>query len=221
MQLLSIFATAFIVFAGATRGASVYQDDTDLIARGGAPEPSKTPAVQPPPAKAPVPKENVGASCFNGVHALLNGPGSRWITPLANACQNWVAKNNTELWSNKICVAAAGVSSPTILRNFDVCVTGAFPTIVIPSQKNLKSLDYNVYANIVGGCAFQKGGCPMTQQNFIDLVYSSISAFGGTEWPSSAQEVIDHWNIIKKWAATGNTVPYLNFNDWLHFFTAF
>ncbi|KIY48890.1 hypothetical protein FISHEDRAFT_6652, partial [Fistulina hepatica ATCC 64428] len=90
----------------------------------------------------------------------------------------------------------------------------AIPNIVIPSQKDLKSLDYNVYANIVGGCAWQKGGCPMTQQNFIGLLYSSISAFEGKNWPSCASFLT---NIFKKWTATGDTIPYLNFNDWLHF----
>ncbi|KIY45267.1 hypothetical protein FISHEDRAFT_28659, partial [Fistulina hepatica ATCC 64428] len=61
------------------------------------------------------------------------------------------------------------------------------------------------------------GGCPITQQNFIDMVYGSISAFGGDSWPSSAQDVIDIWDVILAWAATGTTIPYLNFNDWLHY----
>ncbi|KIY48895.1 hypothetical protein FISHEDRAFT_73226 [Fistulina hepatica ATCC 64428] len=197
------FATALAVFTAVARGANVYRNgDTDLSARWGA---SGT-------------NESVEASCYNSVRGLLSEPGRQWISPLANACQNWVAKNNTQLWSNKVCVAAAAVSSPSTLRNFDVCVTGAIPSIVIPSQKDLKSLDYNVYASIVGGCAWQKGGCPMTQQNFIDLVYSSVSAYGGKNFPSSPQEVIDHWNIIKKWTATGDKIPYLNFNDWLHYF---
>ena len=48
-------------------------------------------------------------------------------------------------------------------------------SIVLPPFSQWPSLDYNVYADIVGECAWAPGGCPITQQNFIDLVYGAIS----------------------------------------------
>ncbi|KIY47428.1 hypothetical protein FISHEDRAFT_74727 [Fistulina hepatica ATCC 64428] len=191
-----IFATALVVFTGVARGASFYRaGETDLTSR-----------------------ENIGLECYNGDHDITYESGRDWIAPLAAACYRWVVENNTELWENKLCVAAASVATVNVLRNFCVCnrvynSADAF----IPSQTDLQSLDYNVYANIVGDCAWQTGGCPMTEQNFIDMVYSSITEYGGTNWPSSAQEVIGHWNDILSWAATGTDIPYLNFNDWLHY----
>ena len=48
-------------------------------------------------------------------------------------------------------------------------------SIVLPPFSQWPSLDYNVYASIVGDCAWATGGCPITQQNFIDLIYGAIS----------------------------------------------
>ncbi|KIY47424.1 hypothetical protein FISHEDRAFT_74723 [Fistulina hepatica ATCC 64428] len=196
MQFLSgIFATALLVFTGVARGASLYQrGDIDLISR-----------------------ENIELECYDGTHAMVSEYGSAWIVPLAVACYEYVAENNTQMWSSEICVAAASVSGVTVLRDFCVCISKSYPSIVIPSQTDLESLSYDVYANVVGDCAWQPGGCPITQQNFIDMVYGSITAYGGTNWPTSAQEVIDQWNIIVAWAGTYPAVPYLNFNDWLHY----
>lgn len=41
-----------------------------------------------------------------------------------------------------------------------------------------------IYAGIVGECAWQEGGCPITQQNYIDFVYGALSDLNSTEWPS-------------------------------------
>ena len=40
-----------------------------------------------------------------------------------------------------------------------------------------------VYASIVGDCAWEPNGCPITQQNFIDFVYSTLSDIGSADWP--------------------------------------
>ncbi|KAJ7861737.1 hypothetical protein B0H14DRAFT_2349924 [Mycena olivaceomarginata] len=74
-----------------------------------------------------------------------------------------------------------------------------------------------IYAGIVGSCAFASGGCPITQQNYIDFYYGELTAVNSNNFPSSTAVVIALWNAIVAWAATGSTVPYLNFNDWLHF----
>jgi hypothetical protein len=46
------------------------------------------------------------------------------------------------------------------------------------------SLSYHVYANIVGDCAWNDGGCPITQQKYIDWFYGALMAVNSTEWPS-------------------------------------
>jgi len=41
-----------------------------------------------------------------------------------------------------------------------------------------------VYASIVGDCAWQEGGCPITQQNYVDFIFSQLSAAQATSYPS-------------------------------------
>ncbi|KAI0029638.1 hypothetical protein K488DRAFT_55939, partial [Vararia minispora EC-137] len=90
----------------------------------------------------------------------------------------------------------------------------------VPLQKDYPSLDYNVYASIVGGCAWDQGGCPITKQNFIDLVYSELSNSGRNVWPTSVDVLVND-RIAPIFTWTGFTeaqgVPYLNFNDYLHY----
>ncbi|KAJ7618103.1 hypothetical protein DFH06DRAFT_1144937 [Mycena polygramma] len=104
---------------------------------------------------------------------------------------------------------------------------------------------YGVYAPIVGSCAFASGGCPITQQNYIDFYYGQLSAINSANFPaisyhdsvgescSSSAIVVAFWQAMTIWAATGSSVPYLkqvpsffcvqslirraSFNDWLHF----
>ena len=40
-----------------------------------------------------------------------------------------------------------------------------------------------IYASIVGDCAWAPNGCPITQQNFIDFVYSTLTEIGSADWP--------------------------------------
>ena len=47
-------------------------------------------------------------------------------------------------------------------------------SLVLPPYSQWPSLDYNVYADIVGECAWAPGGCPITRQSFIDLIYGAI-----------------------------------------------
>jgi len=78
-----------------------------------------------------------------------------------------------------------------------------------------------VYASIVGNCAWSPRGCPIIQQNLIDLVYSELAASGSNVWPDSAQTLIDtRISKIFKWTAftTKQGIPYRNFNDFLHYF---
>ncbi|KAJ6563801.1 hypothetical protein B0H19DRAFT_942478, partial [Mycena capillaripes] len=59
--------------------------------------------------------------------------------------------------------------------------------------------------------------CPITQQNYIDFVYGQMTAAGVTNWPASADVVSQWWDPIVQWTATEATIPYQNFDDWLHY----
>ncbi|KAJ6620510.1 hypothetical protein B0H10DRAFT_1791709 [Mycena sp. CBHHK59/15] len=70
-----------------------------------------------------------------------------------------------------------------------------------------------ICTNIVGSCA----NSAITQQNYIGFIYGAMSAAGVAQRPS-VDDVIGEWSdSIKTWAATGDTVPYKNFNDGLHY----
>ncbi|KAJ6451225.1 hypothetical protein C8R47DRAFT_1170278 [Mycena vitilis] len=71
---------------------------------------------------------------------------------------------------------------------------------------------------MVGDCS--SSNCPITQQNYVDFVFSQMSAVGVTNWPSVDDVVNNWWNPILTWAAAGDNIPYSNFNDWLHFSNA-
>ncbi|KAJ7696933.1 hypothetical protein B0H17DRAFT_1052491 [Mycena rosella] len=126
---------------------------------------------------------------------------------VTSAC---LKENGTSIWSHPACVAAAtcqGTTSVITLnqcQNHNVLVSSAIPNMAAA-----------IYGNIVGDCA--SSGCPITQQNYIDFIYGAMSAAGVTTWPNSVDDVVtDWWNPIVKWAATGDSIPYGNFNDWLH-----
>ncbi|KAF8172245.1 hypothetical protein K438DRAFT_1612148, partial [Mycena galopus ATCC 62051] len=116
----------------------------------------------------------------------------------------------TSIWSHQQCVAAAtcdgtyGVITINQCQNPNVLAAGDIP-----------NLAFTIWTNIVGSCA--DDGCPMTQQNYIDFIYGAMSAANVTEWPSSVDDVITNWwQPMLAWTATGDSIPYSNFNDWLH-----
>ncbi|KDR82271.1 hypothetical protein GALMADRAFT_59417, partial [Galerina marginata CBS 339.88] len=57
------------------------------------------------------------------------------------------------------------------------------------------------------------GGCPITQQNYIDFYYRTLTNAGSPIFPD-VNNVKGWWNAISAWANTGSSVPYTNFNDW-------
>ncbi|KAJ7612007.1 hypothetical protein DFH06DRAFT_1109636 [Mycena polygramma] len=124
--------------------------------------------------------------------------------------RNCLAENGTSIWSHPACVAAAtcqGTESVIILNQ---CQN---PN-VLPDEE-IPNMAASIYGNMVGDCAVDR--CLITQQNYIDLVYGQVTAAGVTEWPSSSQYVITHWwQPILAWTGTGDSTPYANFNDWLH-----
>ncbi|KAF8487930.1 hypothetical protein JB92DRAFT_1461889 [Gautieria morchelliformis] len=145
-------------------------------------------------------------------------------TPLIGSCMDQITTANiNNSWSIRSCVAAATCYGGGNLIGAVCCQTG-----LCPHPTHELSLDYvNVYAPIVGSCAFASGGCPITQKKYIDFYYGSISAINSTIFPVSSSIVIALWSSIVSWTgfcgsncSTGS-VPYLNFNDWLHLSSSF
>ncbi|KAJ7578975.1 hypothetical protein C8J56DRAFT_964492 [Mycena floridula] len=123
---------------------------------------------------------------------------------------------NPNIWSSANCVAAATCIGPRRIHTLAAnCTTGSKVDV---NRANTPSLDYNIYADIVGDCAWAPGGCPISEQNYIDWFYGVLTALKSTQWPDSVDEVKGWWTPIKTWTNTGETIPYLNFNDWLHFY---
>ncbi|KAJ6474838.1 hypothetical protein C8R45DRAFT_1054753 [Mycena sanguinolenta] len=126
---------------------------------------------------------------------------------LTYAC---LKENGTSIWSHHSCVAAATCQGTTGVITLNQCQN---PNVL--AAGDIPNLAFTIYTNIVGSCA--PDGCPITQQNYIDFIYGAMSAANTTEWPSSVEDVITHlWQPILDWTATGATIPYTNFNDWLH-----
>ncbi|KAK0218831.1 hypothetical protein IW262DRAFT_1297964 [Armillaria fumosa] len=118
-----------------------------------------------------------------------------------------------DLWSMKNCVAAATCQGTLPMVKLAQCY-GAN----ISDASSLPHLNYNIYADIVGDCAWQEGGCPITFQNYVDFYYGALSAIGSTVWPSDVDFVrTNWWDYILDWTLTGDTLPYTNFDDWLHY----
>ncbi|PBK83285.1 hypothetical protein ARMGADRAFT_945032 [Armillaria gallica] len=118
-----------------------------------------------------------------------------------------------DLWSTNSCVTAATCQGTYPLVKLAQCY-GAN----ISDATALPHLNYNIYASIVGDCAWQEGGCPITFQNYVDWYYGALTAIGSTVWPSDVEFVrTNWWNYILDWTLTGDTLPYTNFDDWLHY----
>ncbi|KDR76862.1 hypothetical protein GALMADRAFT_138903 [Galerina marginata CBS 339.88] len=165
------------------------------------------------PATTAIAKRAAIAACLNTVElSCLN---------LAANCIDTVSFDTiNDLWGIQSCVAAATCYGVGNLINSVECQTGSMTTNAAQA-----SLDYaNIYAPIVGSCAYATGGChvarsPVTQQNYVDFYYGTLSNISTANYPSSNAVVIAYWQAIYTWAATGANVPYTNFNDWLHYST--
>ncbi|VDB97157.1 unnamed protein product [Peniophora sp. CBMAI 1063] len=145
-----------------------------------------------------------------------------FVFPLFYSCTTILgdsieAKENP--WVHKECVAAAVAASIPMLHDGLSCLIGTTDAVALPAASAWPSLDYNVYASIIGSCAWDEGGCPITKQNFIDLIYSTISQEDGP-YPKSATILIDRYlKPIFSWTGFDleDGIPYLNFNDYLHY----
>ncbi|KAF5391505.1 hypothetical protein D9757_002475 [Collybiopsis confluens] len=175
-----------------------------------------SPVAQPEPvallSRAPDPGQCV--SIFKFDRGTYNGVFDQSCVNLVENCRFTVADSNiTDIWSVRTCVAAATCQGVTLLIDMVQCTTGGES---VPVANQTESLDYNIYAGIVGDCAWQPGGCPITQQNYIDFFYGTLSAINSNAFPDVNNVISNWWSHIQQWTATGETIPYLNFNDWLH-----
>ncbi|KAI0758861.1 hypothetical protein C8Q74DRAFT_1221493 [Fomes fomentarius] len=171
--------------------------------------------------------------CPPSLHVLEENTGqaSQFIHELANACvtQTKVA-SNPNLWSNKVCVASALLSvqfhTSSGLVGGPGIVAGAASCklpYLIKSLKSLSHLDRSVLASIPNnnGCEGQGGDCRLTSQNFKDLVFGAITEIGENDWPKdwkSEKIMWDSWGQVLEWTKTGNSIPYKNLDDFLHYY---
>ncbi|THV06508.1 hypothetical protein K435DRAFT_773203, partial [Dendrothele bispora CBS 962.96] len=114
-------------------------------------------------------------------------------------------------WAERSCVAGATCDGVN-----NVWVVAQCNNDAIPGQVRLPNMSTNMYASMTGGCTSSEG-CTITQQNYIDFLYGSLSAINTNVWPNSVDQVINWWDAITSWTQTGDSIPYANFNDWLHF----
>ncbi|KAI5886216.1 uncharacterized protein SCHCODRAFT_02643530 [Schizophyllum commune H4-8] len=159
------------------------------------------------------------SNCYGAVH----GWGSfidyePYQANLMGACTNdtSVTDGAGNLWGSKACVAVAVSYQKIWPQQVHGMATCGHQQIACEADQ--PSLDYNIYASIVGDCAWQPNGCPITQQNFIDFVYSTLTEIGSADWPSDVNKLISEgWQPLLDWAQTGDSIPYTNFNDFLHY----
>ncbi|KAL1715833.1 hypothetical protein EV715DRAFT_275520 [Schizophyllum commune] len=159
-----------------------------------------------------------GGACYSATHGFSYPDKEQYQRNLMSACTgDEAAVNGTgNLWGNKACVAVAASYNkiwPETVQGLAAC-----KNMDIACQNEQPSLDYNIYAGIVGDCAWEPNGCPITQQNYIDFIYGALSDIGSADWPSSVDTLLSTgWQPILDWAKTGDTIPYTNFNDFLHY----
>ncbi|KAJ7637321.1 hypothetical protein DFH06DRAFT_1099860 [Mycena polygramma] len=130
---------------------------------------------------------------------------------VTNACVN---ENGTSIWSHAACVAAATCQGTSGVITLNQCQNpNVLPASGIPNWSAA------IYGSIVGDCA--SSGCPITQKNYIDFVYGQMTAANVTnDYPAVEDVISQWWDPITAWTATGDSIPYSNFNDWLHYSSA-
>ncbi|KAI0660053.1 hypothetical protein C8Q70DRAFT_913797 [Cubamyces menziesii] len=162
-------------------------------------------------------RDTVNGSC-------ISGPDTSCVS-LVSLCVASIASGevgSTAFWSSNVCTAAATTFQMGAVLNAACCAGTCRQPL------DINSLDYdNVYATMVGDCAYQPGGCSLTWQPFVDWFYNTIQGTGTNMWPLSGDYVLGWWSEIATWTGfcTGDecvdgAIPYTNFNDWFHYSSA-
>ncbi|KAI4523035.1 hypothetical protein K525DRAFT_255024 [Schizophyllum commune Loenen D] len=154
-----------------------------------------------------------GSACYSATHGFEYNDKEQYQRNLMDACT--ADESVTEcgdLWGSAACVAAAISFSkiwPGTVQGLAACKNNE-----IACQADQLDLDQSIFSDIVGG----DGSGAMTQQNYIDFIYGTLSAIGSTDYPSSPDELVANgWQPLVAWTATGDSIPYSNFNDFLHY----
>ncbi|KAL1700352.1 hypothetical protein EV121DRAFT_295301 [Schizophyllum commune] len=154
-----------------------------------------------------------GSACYSATHAFSYPDKEQYQRNLMDACTNDAAAVNGagNLWGSASCVAAAISFSkiwPSTVQGLAACKNSD-----IACQNEQPDLEQNIYASIVGGDSF----AAVTQQNYIDFIYSTLSAIGSADFPSSTDNLVSTgWQPLVAWTKTGDSIPYSNLNDFLH-----
>ncbi|KAF5373021.1 hypothetical protein D9758_001540 [Tetrapyrgos nigripes] len=170
------------------------------------------------PAGAPADNKNF-CPMMHSMRGNYAGGFNQGCVELVDNCLNTLkSTQSSDIWDVKHCVSAAFCDGTSNLLELAACQNSA------QDNGSAPSLNFaDVYAPIVGDCAWipvsQGGSCPMTRQNFIDFVYGSFSDIGieDSAYPDVSLVINNWWASLTQWTATGETVPYVNLNDWLHF----
>ncbi|KAH8827292.1 hypothetical protein DL96DRAFT_1242709 [Flagelloscypha sp. PMI_526] len=160
-----------------------------------------------------------GADCYAAAHGEGFHPTGGFTatgTDLLRLCKSQDASQG---YTNNVLAIPACVAAYTSQSVNEVALSlGCQHPDTNYNGTALPHLDFNIYAQIVGDCAWdQPQACPITQQNFIDFIYNQIQQTQGKDWPSSADVVIGWYKYITDWTKTGDTIPYTNFDDFLHY----
>ncbi|PBK98636.1 hypothetical protein ARMGADRAFT_1131072 [Armillaria gallica] len=115
------------------------------------------------------------------------------------------------LWSKTSCATAATCQGTSRLVQLAQCYNSE-----VNDACDISHLSYNIYANIVGDCAWQEGGCPITFQNYVDWFYGALSAVNATIWPELLCQRRSKLGLYSR-LDTDRSLPYTNFDDWLHY----
>ncbi|KAF5338831.1 hypothetical protein D9758_012082 [Tetrapyrgos nigripes] len=145
---------------------------------------------------------------------LVNDPVCSFMV---DDCVKTVASSNTPFYSINSCAVAATCDGVANVLQLAKC---SQPSLAGVAQSQLPNLDFSIYADIAGDCAWipesQGGACPITRQNYIDWFYRTLTELNTPVWPDVDTVIEKFWMPIRSWTNTGETIPYLNFNDWLH-----
>jgi hypothetical protein len=121
----------------------------------------------------------------------------------------------TNPWSNEACLLGAtcfGGQRP--VDDFLAAVYGAKNpgSNAYPASLNEPRVSTSLFSKI------STDGKSVTQQNFIDAYYSTLSSVGGP-YPPNANLVISYFNRVLGWTAfcPGQGIPYMNFADYFEY----
>ncbi|KAL1694259.1 hypothetical protein GGG16DRAFT_47438 [Schizophyllum commune] len=154
-----------------------------------------------------------GSACYSATHGFSYPDKEQYQRNLMDACTADEAVTDCgDLWGSAACVAAAISFNkiwPGTVQGLAACKNDG-----IDCQDALLDLDPSIYTSIVGG----DGSGAMTQQNYIDFIYSTLSAIGSADYPSSPDNLVSTgWQPLLDWTKTGDSIPYGNLNDFLHY----